>query len=258
MGFDFFNTSHLAFGSKLTQAFQELEKQASITEDSLRVVQEYLNLGNVYNNRNYRVAFPAELTSPVRTNELFDILDNCQSYIRELSYKDGTINVSVVLYDQLNNIVTNATGNTSNVLEGYCYVRKAGSNSKTDKDIQFLTKESKSAGILLFRYRVDAYGRLQIKDINDCMIITPGDDTEYTTLVQSGEFSESSHKATEFEGVLIVHEGMQANQTILNGQQVYAGYAPNNRVPGILYLKPGDVLSKGRISNCIKFHYEGI
>ena len=88
MPFNYFNPSHLAFGSKLTRAFRQLE---SLTDDVENLIENYsdnLRFFFQYVNRNYRIPFPVSGDSPAQVDQLFDLI-NDEINIRELEFYDG-------------------------------------------------------------------------------------------------------------------------------------------------------------------------
>ena len=58
MAFDFFNTSNLAFGAKLTRAFKQLNDLLDAAEEHLTVVYGDLYIYGEYIDRNYLVPVP--------------------------------------------------------------------------------------------------------------------------------------------------------------------------------------------------------
>lgn len=242
MSFDFFNTSHLAFGSKLTQAFTELEKQLEFSKESIIRLQDYLDMVDSYTNRNYRAPVPSGETSPVRTNELFDIFNDKSCYIKDLYFNtnDNLVHVKLLLYDQTNNLFTAAAG-TSSIKKGYCYVKKSISNNYPIQTLSFSKVQDSSKGTMLFQYRVDNRNQLNLKNVNSIMLISAADDNEFRSVGFDGDIS-FPYTATDYECICAV--GWTDNLYItLNNRVVCKGSGHKMQRHCILYLKPGDVVN---------------
>lgn len=242
MSFDFFNTSHLAFGSKLTQAFTELEKQLEFSKDSIVRLQDYLNAVDLYTNRNYRAPVPSSETSPVRTNELFDVFNDKSCYIKDLYFNtnDNLVHVELLLYDQTNNLFTAAAG-TSSIKEGYCYVKKSMSNNYPIQTLSFTKTVDSSKGIMLFQYRVDNRNQLNLKNVNSIMLISAADDNEFKNIGFDGNIG-FPYTASDYECICAV--GHTDNFWCdLNGRRICQGQGWVSKRCIFLYLKPGDVVN---------------
>ena len=85
MTFDFFNTSDLAFGGKLTSAFKQLFNKCKQAEDNIDSVLEKQAIYSDYFFKNYIVGEPTNATQPCRTNEIFMGLRG-QTVIRDLYF----------------------------------------------------------------------------------------------------------------------------------------------------------------------------
>ena len=67
MTFEFFNTSNLAFGSKLTSAFKTLDDMAQRSSNNINTLLSDLEFYEQYLDRNYRVPAPTTGTMAART-----------------------------------------------------------------------------------------------------------------------------------------------------------------------------------------------
>lgn len=254
MSFDFFNTSHLAFGSKLTQVFAELEKQFMFAEDNIGKLREYLDIVDLYNGRNYRTPLPTEPTSPVRTNELFDIFNDKTCIIKELYYSSaqGKVHADFLLYDKVNNLFTKTSGETT-IKTGYCYTKRAISNNYPTQTLSFTSSKDNTKGTLLFQYRVDRNGYLNLKNINSLMMISSSDDQEFKTLRKGSNVS-FPYTATDYECICVMGQDNNLNVS-LNGKVIARGQGIASRRHVILYLKPGDKVAGSGISWGFRIEY---
>ena len=254
MSFDFFNTSHLAFGSKLTYAFNELEKQLSIAERNIEKISEYLEIVNQYSGRNYRVPQPDSAESPVRTNEIFDLFNDKKASIQYFYYDEGTstINLKLLLYDQNNNVMTMASGSTT-LKEGYCYVKKAITNNSPSKTLSFVENKDSKEGTMLFKYSVGSNNQINITEMGSDIQLEQGDECGYSTISKGSNIS-FPYTASGYECICIVGRDNNTEVT-LNGRVVAKGGGYNMKRHVILYLKKGDVVSGGGISSGFKINY---
>lgn len=61
MTFDFFNTSNLAFGSKLTKAFNQLDRLCNEAEENIAKFLNQQSIFRDYVHRNYQVPVPTRV-----------------------------------------------------------------------------------------------------------------------------------------------------------------------------------------------------
>lgn len=254
MSFDFFNTSHLAFGSKLTYAFNELEKQLSIAENKVEKIREYLEIINQYSGRNYRVPQPDSAESPVRTNELFDIFNDKKASIQYFYYDNSTqsLNLKVLLYDQNNNVMTMASGSTT-LKEGYCYVKKAITNNSSNKTLTFVPEKDSKQGTLLFRYNIGSNNQINITEMGSDIQLEQGDECGYSRMSKGSNIT-FPYTASGYECICVVGQNDNTNVT-LNGRTIAKGGGYNMKRHVILYLKNGDVVSGSGITSGFKINY---
>lgn len=257
MSFDYFNNSMLAFGTKITRAFRTLEKLEAEAEANVAQVIKDQEVFNEYIDRNYQVPRPTRDESPVRTDEVFDILNDKEVYIRRLEYSDNKLRVDLTIFNRSNNRITRLSDTTSKK-SGYVYFKSSLSNQRPDgtlvfEDDPYLTDES-----LLFQYRVDSLGNINLIGDTSRLNIIPYDDSQYISMSKGTKLATNSAKYTakDYEAVLIIGE---SNQTLvnLNGKWIFGnkekmGYG--NIRHCILYLKPDDVIT-GTYDRIFRINY---
>lgn len=253
MSFDFFNTSHLAFGSKLTQAFSELDRQLSSAESNLARLEEYLEIVNIYSGRNYRVALPTAGNKPVRTNELYDSLKGKTAYNIFCDSDNSSLSFRVTLYNQSTHLITKASGFTT-LREGYAYVKTTITNNLPEKTITFVKDETPTKGTLLFKFRKDkGTNFVNLTDVNSMLMIDPGDFEAYRSISKGSTIS-FPYTADDYEAICVIGQVPYLNVK-LNGKEVIKGGGIVSKRYAILYLKPGDVVSAGSIQTGFKINY---
>lgn len=257
MSFEFFNTSSLAFGSKLTAAFKQLENNLTYALANVDNVLAGLEYYQQYIDRNYRVPVPTRPQMAVRTNEIYSVIDEVRK-IKQLEYdaEQNKFKVNIVFYNSSSHKVTNAVGQTE-LKAGYAFVSPAPSNNRLTREIRF-SEESNTQGseILLFQYRIDTEGRIflignLIKNLN----LYPQDATQYTSLSKSENLT-FPYTATDYECICVV--GYRNNfDAKVNDTSVIKGIGGgvyDNINHAILYVKKGDVIS-GTINFGFKVNY---
>lgn len=113
MTFDFFNTSNLAFGGKLTTAFKQLFNQVEQAQDNIDSVLERQAIYSEYLFKNYIVGQPTNGSNPCRTNEILNLVKDI-NYIGDIDItfsgnNENTADTLVVnanVYDKTLNIVS--------------------------------------------------------------------------------------------------------------------------------------------------------
>lgn len=253
MTYDFFNTSNLAFGSKLTAAFQSLDNLANAAEQNLNQVFADQAIYNEYTNKNYQVPRPSSLESPCRSDEIFDLVNDSNIFVSKLEYSGGKLKAKVIMFNRNNNRMTIGSGETT-IREGYCYIIEAVSNQNTNKELKFSEDIDASLGLLLFRYRVDNANVVNlIGDVSN-LGFTPLDINQYSSLSKGSTVaSTGSYTATGYECVCII--GKRNNIKVqLNGNTVLQGQGADNVRCCILYLKPKDKIS-GTYNSIFRINY---
>lgn len=250
MSFDYFNTSHLAFGSKLTKAFRQLEKLCSSAEDNLGVLFSDLEIYNQFISRNYRVPNPAgREDAPVRSNEIFNVIGTQSFAIKELTFDGTTLTVKLNLFNGRTNRITVSEGETE-IKEGFACVEEAISNSSMDKPITFVENLEDAKGIILFKYRIDEANNINIdaSDINSVLYSNIAG-YDHITKVNLGSGVSSGYTASDYEVILV----RGTNENSGNGKpklEVKVNNTTHTYVTGrdvrkycIVYLKPKDKLT---------------
>lgn len=255
MSFEFFNTSALAFGSKLTAAFKQLESSSTYAITNLDRVLSDLDYYQQYIDKNYRVPVPTREGMAVRVNEIYAVIDEIAE-IKKMEYSNNLLSIEVTFFNKTTNRITNAIGSTE-LKEGYAYVIPAPSNDRLTRNIRFsATDDKKASEVLLFAFRVNDSGHIFLKgSLVDPLKLYPQDATQYTSL-SKGEYLSFPHTATEDECICVV--GYRNNFDVkVNGTSITAGAGGgvyDNINHTVLYLKKGDTVS-GTINFGFKVNY---
>lgn len=255
MSFDFFNTSALAFGAKLTSAFKTLNNNMAYAIDNLNKVLKNLDYYRQYLNKNYRVPVPTRASMAARTNEIFALIDKTIN-IKHLELENGLLTVEVTFFTANTYRITDAVGSTE-LKEGYAFVSPAISSNRASRNIRFSEDNNPDGSeILLFGFRIDSNNNIMLKgDLRTSLMLFPQDATQYTSITK-GEYVPNPHTATDYECICCV-----GSETIIdvriNGQVIISGIGTGHhpqRRHCIVYLKPNDVLS-GTFEQAFKINY---
>lgn len=275
MTFDYFNTSHLAFGSKITRAFNQLNK---LTNEGQAKIDELLAIYELYNqfiDRNYPAPFPSRPDAPVRAKELFDIMNDGNS-IRTiyLDEEEDELHVKVTLFNRLTNRFTVGEG-TTDLKSGYAFCSSSISNASPNREINFAEEYSDGHGRFLFQFRVDGNNNINIVGDESYNYFIPSnfdhikDLEKGPTVLTSSRIDGTGYKAEDYEAILVV--GYSYNQDSDNPRKgesksdlrvkvndvEYVDCAGwYNRQYVVVYLKPGDVL-KASCKTAFKVIYTG-
>lgn len=238
MSFDFFNVSHLAFGSKLTAAFKQLEKLKNEAELNLNNVLMVQDIYKEYNARNYQIPVPSGLDSPCRVDEVFQVID-APFIIKKMEYTGGKLYVDILTFNSTTLRITCASGSTD-LKEGSAYYDQSISNLVTGRDIKFVSKSKAETGTKLFDFRIDNNGYICLENISE--YIEPLDYNHYSSLSNGGNVS-FPYTATDYECIVAVGNDINA-EIKLNGTTIL-GYwdARNCKRFVVVYMKAGDVLT---------------
>lgn len=255
MTFDFFNTSNLAFGSKLTNAFNQLNRMCSESEDNIQKILNQQDVFKQYTYNNYQVPTPTRPQSACRTNELFMVLRG-QTVIRDLYFdnnQNGLI-VSVLKHDSNTNKITVMTGST-NLREGYAYCAMANSNAQMNKTIEFTEKkETKQDKQFLFGFFLDSStNAVCLTDSLDTLNLYPQDFTQYTSISKGSDVT-LPYTSKAYECICCVGPNGGIFNVSKNGVKIYGGNCLNTRVHAIVYVKPDDVIT-GTVERAFKINY---
>lgn len=268
MTYDFFNTSNLAFGSKLTKAFLNLTKT---TDDVYIKCQEIFDRWDAYQgylNRNYAVPRPQEADNPVRSNEMYDLLRGEPFHIEAMKYENGRLQVIIHKFNVNTNRISKLTLNTT-AKSGYVFYRESTSNQSGVGKLQRVADMSSGVGTFLFQYRVDNDNVVNIIDDTSDLKLIPFDTNQYTTLtredIQSYPIRENykrfdgdteyygtseSYNYTVPEDMCIIAVGSQSGLRVKRGSTIisqYGGYQQGHFIA--FYAKKGE---KYTFDNCIR------
>lgn len=256
MSYDFFNPSNLAFGKKITNAFDTLNKLADAADEAVdTAIFNAQRFVGIY-QKNYSTPRPTRVDMACRTNELFDLLPNNIS-VRSLSVSESNkaFTIKVTYFDEVNARITQAEGSTTE-RSGYAITKKSISNQNMLQTIRFSkTNKTTQGEMLLFKYEIlDDGSILMMGDVStlDC---TPLDFTQYRNITK-GENIKLPHTATGYECVCVI--GQNPNISVeLNGttllESINSGYASRQFMT--LFLRKDDVLSGSHIDKCFKIMY---
>lgn len=260
MTFDFFNTSNLAFGKKLTQAFQTLNDLADTSELAVANALQNLEYYKQYGELNYQAPVPTNQTSPVRVNEIFSVVDGYNIF-KQLQYKNGLFSVEYIYFTETNSKITLAAGSTT-IKEGYAYVAPAITNSSMQRSIRFTKDEgAKGSEILLFQYRIDEDGKIILSgDLQSSLGFYSYDATQYRELAV-GNKVELPYTATGYECICVVGTDLNI-EAKLDDTIVLSGRAKSNAdheydytAYTVIYMKPKQKLT-GVCSKAFKVKYK--
>lgn len=128
MTFDFFNTSNLAFGGKLTTAFKQLFNQVEQAKDNIDSVLERQAIYAEYLFKNYIVGQPTNGSNPCRTNEILNLVKGI-NYIGDIDITfsgdnnntSDTLVVNANVYDKSLNIVSKISASKTLTTEDWCF-----------------------------------------------------------------------------------------------------------------------------------------
>lgn len=262
MTFDYFNTSHLAFGSKITKAFTQLERLLSEGEDNLQDLFAIYEFYNQYIDKNYPAPFPTRPDAPVRAKELYDLLNDGNTLKNVYMDEDGVLHVSVNLFKRISNRFTIATGSTT-LKKGYAFCRDSISNKNYTREIQFVEDYESGIGNFLFEFRIDADNNINIVGDESLNYYFPSNFDHITSMrkddgyiFQSSRLDRASdvYTAQDYEVVLLVGY-MSPNDAdnpkgsnisnlhyTVNGEERMKLCGRGQRAYDIAYLKPGDIL----------------
>lgn len=255
VSFDFFNTSNLAFGAKLTRAFEQLNDLLNSAEEHLQMVYGDLIIYGDYLDRNYLVPVPNRPDAACQTNQAFDIINDEATVIKEFKYdtEKEVLNVKLMRYNRVTNRMTIGEGTTT-IKEGYCYIREAVSNNKPNLPVNFSRKLDASLGDIIYKYKVTENGIVQI-DIQDEMmfLLKPSGSEHYTSV----SFNKINNPKMPYEidsprGFLAVQnapiitngENYSAYFRVhLNDKEMWAGTLMGSGSYVPMYLRAGDKIT---------------
>lgn len=175
MSYDFFNTSLLAFGKKLTAAFKSLNDLSKAARDNVDQVLQDLRIFNQYGNKNYKIPVPLSGDRPCRTDEVYNLIGQ-PVYFKQIEYDGETLRVSGIKFNKSTKRVTHFSGSTE-IISGSCYYTEGISNTTTGATLRFYSESSSGnrVGLKLFNYDIDT-------DNNKVIILDDISNLNMTTL----------------------------------------------------------------------------
>lgn len=259
MSFEYFNTSHLAFGSKLTRAFRQLEKMCDDAELTIaRFTSDVAYLGE-YVNRNYRVPFPTSATSAVRANELFDVI-NDETIVKEMSYNNDIFTVAINRFNRENNRFTIGKGSTD-LKKGYAFMSDSVSNLNPTSEIKFYEDLTNAKGKQLFKFRIDSSGFINIiSDSNSVLKFSKGG-IDHINNLELGEEIRLPYTATDYEAIIVLGNMADNGNSVnvyVNDKLYYNHGGSHVQKYGIVYVSPNDKVTSSNYSKAYRIIYNNV
>lgn len=262
MPFDYFNTSFLAFGINITNAFKSLSRILDEAYLNIDTLDEQVDIINTYKNRNYKVGKPMEPGDPVRGQELYDILSIKPLTINYIKLEDGKLKASVTYFNTRTYILTVAEGerDLTNVKypKGYIVVSSSRDNNNPEKALEFITPEAASYSLggdklLLCRYVVDkSQGTITLDKLSR-EVIFPYIPTLYTEHYKDLSLTRVTDGIADgYQAFVAVTDDQYFNNRTIQEsansdviQEWYANEAWGQfvRITGVYYAKPGDKIT---------------
>lgn len=259
MSFEYFNTSHLAFGSKLTRAFRQLEKMCSDAELTIGRYTEDVEYLGEYVNKNYRAPFPMSLSSPVRADEIFDVI-NDEIIIKEISYKDNIFVASLNYFNRVNNRFTIGKGSTD-LKEGYAFMSDSISNMNPTTEIKFVKSVEQGKGKQLFKFRIDSNNNINIVSHVESIVKFNAGNINHINHIAIGNSLSLPHTATDYEAVIITSNLIDWGNNFdvyINGRLMSSSNGYTHRNYFMAYLNPNDTIDASHYSGAYKVIYNRI
>lgn len=244
MTFDFFNSSRLAFGSKITAAFNQLEKELDSALDNINSIFDDAAVYKDYINKNYVVPQPVRPAMAARVDEIYSVIDE-MTVLKSVEFTDDALTIDLTYFNTAASRITKATGSTT-IKEGYAFITIPRSNNELNKTIRFSEdSEPERNEILLFEYRVDEKGKVNLKgNLMPVFRFYPQDATQYKSLTRTANVA-FPYTATDYECICVVGTTRYI-EVFVNGVRIIRGSGSSgydNRNHAILYLKPGDIVT---------------
>lgn len=255
MTFDFFNSSRLAFGSKITAAFNQLEKELDSALDNINSIFDDAAVYKDYINKNYVVPQPVRPTMAARVDEIYSVIDE-MTVLKSIDFTNDSLSIDLTYFNSAASRIIRATGSTT-IKEGYAFITVPRSNNELDKTIRFSEdNEPERNEILLFEYRVDNNGKVNLKgNLMPIFRFYPQDATQYKSLTRNTTIT-LPYTATDYECVCVIGTTRYI-EVFVNGIRTIRGSGSSgydNKNHAILYLKPGDIVS-GSAESAFKIGY---
>lgn len=172
MAYDFFNTSLLAFGKKLTAAFKSLNELKKAAADNVEQVLQDLRVFKQYGNKNYKVPTPYDGTRPCRTDEVYNLIS--QPFIfKQLEFVNNHLNITGIKFNKVTKRITIFTGSTT-ITQGSVYYNEAISNNTNGSTLNFYDNNytGVKVGQKLFTYRISGSTVIILDNLNELNFMT--------------------------------------------------------------------------------------
>lgn len=280
MSFDYFNTSYLAFGSKLTKAFRSLASSLDNVNKNVEVLQDQLSYYSQYIGRNYKVPEPSLQTSPVRAKEVYNLLSNITCYVKDISIGDNGLRVKINLFNKNSNKISYLFGeDTTSIENGVCCADLSSSNDTPSQEIRFYNLDTdeeeswkKDNGTFLFRYVICPNTRKVIlHNVNPIINLVPKNvdghyyDFEFidatnmlnldSTTLESGILIAVSERMLNQGSNIKIVDKLANTIPIFSIQATGAGDKAFNRFSGGGYLIKGDKIIGSGIDKVYTLNY---
>lgn len=253
MTFDFFETSYLAFGSKLTAAFTTLDNLAMEAEENLKQVFENQSIMEQYVNKNYRVPRPTEADNPCRSNEFYDMVNDKKVYIKSMTATSNNFTVDLILFNSATNKVSKLSGSTG-YRSGYCFYKESISNTSPNGTLEF-SQSANGSGTLLFQFRIDSSNIINIVGSPTALNLRPYGIHQYSSMSRGLTLANDSNSYTASDYMCVCVVGKQNDLVVkVNGTTIMKGQGNACKRHCIVYLKKGDKIS-GTYDTIFKVNY---
>ena len=287
MTYDFFNTSYLAFGAKITRAFKSLAQLFDNSNANYASIREQLAYIGKFIGRNYAVQTPNEISKPCNCDMIYKVLaKNKISNIYITTITDDSNNIDGI-HLSLNCI--NPKTNKPTKLEGdirelraTVYARLSTRNNNfsgtiyydsldtedDDKNYNYSTNVNGNL-IRLFTYEYNKdESTILLYDINeDINITSSGYNRKYSSMSVVDRTSQLLNNEIKGRKMLLVVTPMTSGDVSVNvkfagnanatqvGQLIQSSGGHTGRFCFPLYLNDGDVITGGDIERIYEVIY---
>lgn len=261
MTYNYFNAGRLAFGKKITAAFNSLNELFNSAQEHVGTISEQVSYYAQFLNKNYAAPSPTNPTMPVRTDEIFDICENAV-FIKNISRADGVnLTVEVTYYNNDFSRITVGSGTTT-MAEGYAILKQSTDLNDFAKDIRFSnTNDVSLSEVTLFKFTCEGTVVLiEPVDIQVDIMSQAGYKSLSISRVGTGSYTCTDRVECIVAQVEDENTGSRSYggpfDMKLNGQTVFAFGSGQYSMPSIIfYLKKGDTISGTHIGKIYRVYY---
>lgn len=261
MTYNYFNSGRLAFGKKITAAFNSLNELLNSAKEHIDLTINSLSYYTEFSGKNYQTPEPITGNMIARTDELFDIL-NAGYFVCQLTCNKEEMQVKMTVFSKEYSRITCATGKT-NKRTGYAIVKLSTSLTDFNKTIRFSDSDDATTGEMTLFQFVCSDDTVLIKSPEKYRGLGIGECARYTSfsLTNIGSGSYTSNKLAE---CVLVKIGTSSGTVEENPSPVLRlndniifrmDYTHHGRPFFILYLKEGDRITGDRISTIYRINY---